>query len=87
MEEAIMDDTDPTQKAQGIAIKKKSIGVFSQLPLLPILSISSNAIFSLKLTPHGKEFAIIIPQAHSFGNTVARGHHLCVPLCCQNCKL
>jgi hypothetical protein len=48
--------------------------------------ISSNAIF-INIDPRGKEFAMNIPQALCIGNAVARGHHLRVPLCCQNCKL
>jgi hypothetical protein len=59
---------------------------YSQLPPLPISPISSNAIF-FEIDPHGKELAINIPQAHGFGNAVDWGHHLCMPLRCQNCKL
>jgi hypothetical protein len=56
---------------------------FSQLPPLPI---SFNAIF-IEIDPYGKEFANNIPQAHGIGDAAAWGHHLRVPLRCQNCKL
>jgi hypothetical protein len=60
---------------------------FSQLPPLLILNpISSNAIF-IEIDPHGKEFATNIQRAHGIGNTVARGHHFCLPLHCQNHEL
>jgi hypothetical protein len=53
---------------------------FSQLPLSPILS---NTMF-IKIDPHGKEFARMIPQARGVGNVDALGPHLCVGLRCQN---
>jgi hypothetical protein len=45
-----------------------------------------NAIF-IEINPHGKEFTMNKPRAHGVGNTVAWGHHLLVPLRCQNRKL
>ncbi len=59
---------------------------FSQLTPLPISPISSNAIF-IEINPRGKKIAINIPQTHGFGNTVAWGHHLRVPLRRQNHEL
>jgi hypothetical protein len=55
---------------------------FSELPLFLILS---NTMF-IKIDPRGKEFARMIPQAHSVGNIVAWGPHMCVQLHCQNHK-
>jgi hypothetical protein len=51
----------------------------------PLLPISLNTII-IKIDPHGNEFAMIIQQAHGFGDVVAGGHHLRVQLRSQNCK-
>jgi hypothetical protein len=59
---------------------------FSQLPSSSISPISLNAMF-IEIDPHGKEFAMNIPEANGIGNAVAQGHHLHVPLRCQNHEL
>jgi hypothetical protein len=46
---------------------------------LPILF---NTII-IKIDPRCKEFAMVIPQAHGFGDAVTQGHHLHVLLYCQ----
>jgi hypothetical protein len=49
-------------------------------PTLPILSNS----FFIKIDPCRIEFAMMIPCPHGFGNVVAWGHNLCLPLQSQN---
>jgi hypothetical protein len=39
-----------------------------------------------KIDPHGIEFEMMIPRPYNFGNVVARGLSLCVPLQSQNCE-
>ncbi len=57
-------------------------GIFCNIPSSPI---SSNNMFS-KIDPQRKKIATILVLALSIGYVVARGHHLHVQLCCQNCK-
>jgi hypothetical protein len=52
-------------------------------PNPPPLLILTN-IFFIKIDPYGIEFAIIIPRPCGFGNIVAWGHKLRLPLQSQN---
>ena len=60
-------------------VHKKSIIVPKEPKELTISPFSChsflNAIF-IKITPHGKEFAMLLPRPHGVGNVVARGYHL-----------
>ena len=60
-------------------VHKKSIIVPKEPKELTISPFSChsflNAIF-IKITPHGKEFAMLLPRPHGVGNVVTRGYHL-----------
>jgi hypothetical protein len=77
------------QSTQKILYLLKGLRELKREPKLPSLADFVNQLLhqnNCKINPCGIEFAMIILRPSGFGNIVARGLNLCVPLQSQNCE-